>query len=120
MKYLLKKSKHLPLILCGDFNAEPNEMVYKNLSAQLASVYHQHSDIGAIDGEPRFTTWTKRHGERQMKRTLDYIFVRKDSFAINSLLPLDSQELTEPIPNQYYPSDHLSLVAQLTFIDKNH
>ena len=112
IKYLEKKSKGLPLILCGDFNADPNETVYKTITNRLKSVYKE-----GLKEEPLFTTWTKRQSEKELKRTLDYIFYTKNHFKVSALLALESQDVTEPIPNRLYPSDHLSLVTHLEFID---
>lgn len=110
LKYLEKKTKSHPLILCGDFNADPTEAVYKTISSRLNSVYRE-----ALKDEPVFTTWTKRQSEKELKRTLDYIFYSKNEFEVSAVLSLNSPSLSKPIPNSEYPSDHLSLVTHLNF-----
>ena len=112
IKFLEKKTKNIPLILSGDFNADPNESVYKTITSRLKSVYRE-----ALKDEPLFTTWTKRQSEKEMKRTLDYIFVTKSHFKVCAILSLESPQMTKPFPNRHYPSDHLSLVSHLKFID---
>ncbi|CAG2100350.1 unnamed protein product [Medioppia subpectinata] len=112
MKYLAKKAKNIPLVLSGDFNAEPNESVYKTITSQMVSAYKE-----GLKDEPIFTTWTKRQSEKELKRTLDYIFFTKNHFKVTAIVSPESQQLTKPMPNGNYPSDHLSLITHLNFIN---
>ena len=101
------------MILCGDFNADPTESVYKTISTRFSSAYKQ-----ALKDEPVFTTWTKRQTEKEMKRTLDYIFYTESDFKVSAVVSLTSPSLMKPIPNIEYPSDHLSLVAHLNLLEE--
>lgn len=95
--------------MTGDFNAEPLEPVHSKIRAKFDSVYQYTDEQGTS------TTWTKRQSENEIKRALDYIYVSKDDFQVNSLLSLHPKDLMdEPLPNKCYPSDHLSLIARLT------
>ena len=107
LNFLLSEYNSLPIILTGDFNAEPTEPVYNTMRKNLSSAY-----FDGLNQEPSFTNWTKRENEIEMKRTLDYIFYSKSDFELISLLLTESSELSSPIPNVQYPSDHLSLLAR--------
>ncbi|XP_043223408.1 nocturnin-like isoform X2 [Amphibalanus amphitrite] len=86
-----------PVLLCGDFNAEPTEPVY-----------------GA---EPRYTTW-KIRATGEVCHTLDYVFISVGRFAVTALLPAPTGEALGPrrAPSLTYPSDHFSLVVDLRLL----
>ncbi|XP_067899916.1 nocturnin-like [Heterodontus francisci] len=110
----------IPLIVCGDFNAEPTEDVYKQFtksSLNLNSAYKLLSEDG--QSEPPFTTWKIRPlGESC--HTLDYIWYSQHAFSVNRLLNLPTEEQIGPnrLPSFHYPSDHLSLVCEFSFLDQ--
>ncbi|XP_059821192.1 nocturnin-like isoform X4 [Hypanus sabinus] len=110
----------IPLIVCGDFNAEPTEDVYKQFTKSklnLNSAYKLLSEDG--QSEPPFTTWKIRpSGESCL--TLDYIWYSQHAFAVNRLLNLPTEEQIGPnrLPSFHYPSDHLSLVCEFSFLDQ--
>lgn len=83
--------------------------MYKTITQQYASSY---SDV--LSGEPNYTNWTCRQGEKEVKQTLDYIFFN-EKFKTVSILDTDCDQNLGPFPNRYYPSDHLSLVAKFIF-----
>lgn len=96
-----------PLLFAGDLNADPSEPVHSVLkSAGLESVYHNQ--------EPAYTTWTVREDGEHCK-TLDYILYSRESFHVERLLRLPSeQEIGEQrVPSFRHPSDHFALVADL-------
>lgn len=107
----------IPLVICGDFNAEPTEEVYKRFassSLNLNSAYKVLSDDG--DTEPPYTTW-KIRPTGESCNTLDYIWYSQHALKVNSALSLLTEEQIGPnrLPSFNYPSDHLSLVCDLGF-----
>ncbi|XP_078394791.1 nocturnin-like isoform X1 [Cetorhinus maximus] len=110
----------IPLIVCGDFNAEPTEDVYKQFtksSLNLNSAYKLLSNDG--QSEPPFTTWKIRPSGESC-HTLDYIWYSQHAFCVNRLLNLPTEEQIGPnrLPSFHYPSDHLSLVCEFSFLDQ--
>uniref|UniRef100_A0A8C5M2T2 Nocturnin n=1 Tax=Leptobrachium leishanense TaxID=445787 RepID=A0A8C5M2T2_9ANUR len=109
----------IPLIVCGDFNAEPTEEVYKRFassSLNLNSAYKVLSEDG--ESEPPYTTWKIRPSGESCN-TLDYIWYSQNALQVNSALGLPTEEQIGPnrLPSFSYPSDHLSLVCDLSFND---
>ncbi|KAM4810311.1 nocturnin isoform 2-T2 [Rhinophrynus dorsalis] len=107
----------VPLIICGDFNAEPTEEVYKRFassSLNLNSAYKVLSEDG--ESEPPYTTWKIRQTGESCN-TLDYIWYSQHALKVNSALGLPTEEQIGPnrLPSFNYPSDHLSLVCDFSF-----
>ncbi|XP_071975512.1 nocturnin isoform X1 [Engystomops pustulosus] len=107
----------IPLVVCGDFNAEPSEEVYKRFassSLNLNSAYKVLSHDG--ETEPPYTTW-KIRPTGESCNTLDYIWYSQHALKVNSALSLLTEEQIGPnrLPSFNYPSDHLSLVCDLGF-----
>ncbi|XP_045687421.1 nocturnin isoform X2 [Phyllostomus hastatus] len=107
----------IPLIVCGDFNAEPTEEVYKHFassSLNLSSAYKLLSADG--QSEPPYTTW-KIRTSGECRHTLDYIWYSKHALSVRSALDLLTEEQIGPnrLPSFHYPSDHLSLVCDFSF-----
>lgn len=102
-----------PVILCGDFNAEPSEPIYNTVmnheSLGLASAYRSNHQ------EPKYTTWKIRE-EGEVCHTIDYVFYTQDKFQVDAVLDMPSGEQIgqDRIPSLRYPSDHFSLVCDLT------
>ncbi|XP_048459878.1 nocturnin isoform X1 [Rhincodon typus] len=110
----------IPIIVCGDFNAEPTEDVYKQFtksSLNLSSAYKLLSEDG--QSEPPFTTWKIRPSGESC-HTLDYIWYSRNAFCVNRLLNLPTEEQIGPnrLPSFHYPSDHLSLICEFSFLDQ--
>ncbi|XP_065226016.1 nocturnin isoform X2 [Planococcus citri] len=107
-------SDQCPLLICGDFNAEPTEAVYDVMcssTSNLGSAY-------ALDGkEPSYTTWKIRE-EGEQCQTLDYIFYTKNKLRVDAILefPNDGQIGENRLPSLVYPSDHLSLVCDISYV----
>ena len=109
-----------PLVLCGDFNAEPSEKVYatfQNSVLGLDSAY-RYSDEG--QQEPPYTTWKIRGGSKGNHETchcIDYVWFSKKHLQPTSLLQFPSEEEIgkDRLPSFSYPSDHLSLVVDFVF-----
>ncbi|XP_039607606.1 nocturnin isoform X1 [Polypterus senegalus] len=110
----------IPLLVCGDFNAEPSEDVYKSFatsSLNLNSAYKLLSSDG--QSEPPYTTWKIRPSGESC-HTLDYIWYSQHAFNVDSLLCFPTEEQIGPnrLPSLSYPSDHLSLVCDFSFSDE--
>ncbi|KAG9328623.1 hypothetical protein JZ751_006128 [Albula glossodonta] len=109
----------IPLLVCGDFNAEPSEDVYRRFASSslgLDSAYKQLS----LDGqtEPPYTSWKIRPSGESC-HTLDYIWYSRHALRVDSVLDLPTEEQIGPgrLPSYSYPSDHLSLVCDVRFRD---
>ncbi|CAI9732078.1 Hypothetical predicted protein [Octopus vulgaris] len=121
LEYIHENVKSWPVIVCGDFNADPMEEVYKSFSKsdlKLFSAYTKLSDEGS---EPSYTTWKVRDsptGPVEICRTIDYIWCSQKSLEILSLLdlPKDEDVGQNRLPSHSYPSDHLSLVCDFQLI----
>uniref|UniRef100_A0A1A8IXK6 Nocturnin n=1 Tax=Nothobranchius kuhntae TaxID=321403 RepID=A0A1A8IXK6_NOTKU len=110
----------VPLLICGDFNAIPAEEVYRRFAASplgLDSAYKKLSPDGLT--EPKYTTW-KIRATGESCSTLDYIWYTKDSLRVDAVLDMPSEEQIGPnrLPSFHYPSDHLSLVCDFSFKEK--
>ncbi|XP_062332611.1 nocturnin isoform X1 [Osmerus eperlanus] len=110
------------LIVCGDFNSEPTEDVYRRFSSSplnLDSAYKLLSADG--QAEPAFTTW-KIRPSGESRSTLDYIWYSHHALCVESLLDLLSEEQVGPdrLPSYHYPSDHLSLLCDISFREQPH
>lgn len=97
-----------PLLMCGDFNAEPTEPVYATiLNCELLNLSSAYSDIRAesdecnnestkdqmnecdkvqksIENEPPYTTWKIREDGEEC-HTIDYVFYTKDQFKVHHI-----------------------------------
>ncbi|XP_076360021.1 nocturnin-like isoform X2 [Tachypleus tridentatus] len=106
-----------PVIITGDFNAEPWEPVYRTLTTyaelRLDSAY---AHLGNEHEEPPYTTW-KIRVEGEVCHTLDYIFFSKDTLELLSLLvfPRGEDIGENRVPSYRYSSDHFSLVCDFNF-----
>ncbi|XP_064190593.1 nocturnin-like isoform X1 [Anguilla rostrata] len=109
----------LPLLVGGDLNAEPDEEVYQRFAASglgLDSAYKQLSPDGLA--EPPYTTWKIRPSGESC-HTLDYVWYSRRGLRVHALLELPTAEQIGPdrLPSYSYPSDHLSLVCDFSFLD---
>ncbi|EAA14395.3 AGAP009893-PA, partial [Anopheles gambiae str. PEST] len=127
-------AENRPVILCGDFNAEPIEPIYSTVlnykPLGLASAY---SDLLAEESqdennqnalntvaeqsaayEPPYTTWKIRE-EGEVCHTIDYVFYSKDKLTVKNCLMFPSGEEigVDRTPSFQYPSDHFSLVCDI-------
>ncbi|XP_046684628.1 nocturnin isoform X1 [Homalodisca vitripennis] len=111
LEFVAQHAGNRPVILSGDFNAEPIEPIYSTVLShdllRLTSAYGQ----GA---EPPYTTWKIRE-EGEVCHTIDYVFCSRDRFTTTNLLEFPSGEEIgiDRIPSFSYPSDHFSLVCDL-------
>lgn len=129
-KDLLQFIKHhcgdRPIILGGDFNAEPTEPIYNtvlNSGPNLASAYAEsniNTRIPSGDREPPYTTWKIRE-EGEVCHTIDYVFFTKNKLELESVLEFPSEKDIgeDRVPSLSYPSDHFSLVCDFTIRTNN-
>ncbi|KAG4071499.1 hypothetical protein HA402_011653 [Bradysia odoriphaga] len=147
-KDLLRFAQHIadvkPIIMCGDFNAEPSEPVYKTIlehkSLGLSSAYsdliaalgvhlpkpvecesHDDDDSDTVDNhEPPYTTWKIRE-DGEVCHTIDYVFYSQDKLKVNNCLmfPQDNEIGRDRTPSFRYPSDHFSLVCDFEFTENS-
>ncbi|KAG5263653.1 hypothetical protein AALO_G00267170 [Alosa alosa] len=108
----------VPLIVCGDFNAEPWEDVYRRFASSPLGLDSAYKHLSA-DGrsEPPYTSWKIRRSSGESRHTLDYIWYSSRRFCVNGVLELPNEEQIGPdrLPSYHYPSDHLSLVCDFSF-----
>ncbi|XP_055368592.1 nocturnin isoform X2 [Betta splendens] len=107
----------VPIVVCGDFNAEPSEDVYWRFSSSplgLRSAYKLLSSDGQT--EPPYTTWKIRPSGESCS-TLDYIWYSHHALSVDCLLDIPTEEQIGPdrLPSYHYPSDHLSLLCDMSF-----
>ncbi|XP_068445028.1 nocturnin [Clinocottus analis] len=110
----------IPLFICGDFNAVPTEEVYRRFITSplcLDSAYKKLSQDGLT--EPEYTTW-KIRPTGECCTTLDYIWYSRDTLRVDKVLDMPTEEQIGPnrLPSFSYPSDHLSLVCDFSFKEK--
>ncbi|XP_029449915.1 nocturnin isoform X2 [Rhinatrema bivittatum] len=107
----------IPLIICGDFNAEPTEDVYKHFASSSLNLNSAYKVL-SVDGqsEPPYTTWNIRPSGESC-HTLDYIWYSQHALNVNAALDLLTEEQIGPnrLPSFNYPSDHMSLVCDFSF-----
>lgn len=72
------------------------------------------------DREPPYTTWKVRE-ESEECHTIDYIYYTKKSFSVEAGLLFPSEREIGParLPSYSYPSDHMSLMCDLKFSEKD-
>jgi CCR4-NOT transcription complex subunit 6 len=132
--------RDVALMLCGDFNSEPDSAVY-DLTAN-GSMQSDHPEIESVNSsvrvlpdlntlghsldivsamevaigeEPVFTNYTQK-----FKGCLDYMFYSPQRLRVMAISNIpEAQELEAQngpgLPSAMYPSDHLLLCADVTF-----
>lgn len=127
--------RDLPLMICGDFNSEPDSAVYQLLGEQGISPGHpevendplnvlpdpsqiSHSlDLVSVNYsvsgmEPAYTNYTAT-----FKGTLDYMWYTPSKLRVLTTASIPDEEVLtaagEALPNTQFPSDHLSLCCDV-------
>ncbi|XP_072040257.1 nocturnin-like [Amphiura filiformis] len=118
LKIIKPKVNDAPVIIGGDFNAEPTEKVYKAFSEcdlNFKSAYKLLD--GEATKEPAYTTWKIRPAG-DVCHTIDYMWYTYSKLAPVSLLSIPTEDAIGPnrLPSYGYPSDHLSLVCDFKFV----
>ncbi|XP_060647249.1 nocturnin isoform X1 [Drosophila nasuta] len=128
-----------PLLMCGDFNAEPIEPIYATILScdilKLGSAYadmklererekERCEDVNelvseSIKREPPYTTWKIREDGEEC-HTIDYVFYTPQQLKIKNCLefPAGDQIGKNRTPCFQYPSDHFSLVCDFELLDE--
>lgn len=114
---LIANPERLPVVLCCDLNANPvpnqkgyDPLCYEEVTNQMGyrSAYRL-----AMGTEPEMTTFKRReHGVD--RHCIDYIFVDDDRWNITKFLEIPSSD-KGLIPNWNYPSDHFSILVEMTW-----
>ncbi|KAK5639772.1 hypothetical protein RI129_010583 [Pyrocoelia pectoralis] len=118
LQFVMNNCDNRPIVLCGDFNAEPSEPVYETIlnSRHFSSAYASYdiSGLRSADREPPYTTW-KIRDEGEICHTIDYIFYSHDAMEVEAVLDFPSGDEIgkDRVPSYLYPSDHFSLVCDL-------
>jgi len=117
LDYLEAFRENRPIIISGDFNAEPSEPVFKTLMQNDKTPLQSAYKIAEHEKEDnlQYTTWKIRETGEQ-KHILDYIFHSPQLETISTLdMPTEEQIGEDRLPSLEFASDHLSLVAELQF-----
>jgi CCR4-NOT transcription complex subunit 6 len=130
--------RSLPLLLCGDFNSIVNSAVYELLATERVNQSHpifspqrdparilpDPNEIAhgldlqsayAFMGEPKYTNYTAN-----FVGVLDYIFFTKQNLIVSSVVDVSAEKEVSSqtaIPNPQFPSDHVSLIAEIQWIN---
>ncbi|XP_016950337.1 nocturnin isoform X3 [Drosophila biarmipes] len=137
IRFVKQFAGETPLLLCGDFNAEPVEPIYATILGcdllRLGSAYadvkldrekilQPSEDVGefvseSMKREPPYTTWKIRE-EGEECHTIDYVFYTPDRLKIKNCLdfPEGEQIGKNRTPSFQYPSDHFSLVCDFELL----
>lgn len=116
LSFLEEHRQGRPALVCGDFNAEPSEPVYSRMindsNTKLTSAY------SVLNGgkEPPYSTW-KIRGDGEMRHNLDYIFYTHEQLVLEGGVDAPTEEEIGPerVPSLAFPSDHFSLVCDISF-----
>ena len=109
-------SESYPVIVCGDFNATPDEPVYAYFSVSASTYQYPlklaSSYVSRYYGykEPPLTSW-KFRAAGESKYTIDYIWFTPDTLKVDSIwtIPTEKEVGENGLPCNKYPSDHLSI-----------
>ena len=111
----------VPLVVCGDFNAEPSEQVYAAFQSSQLNLNSAYRYLSDRMEEPAYTTWKVRGGPKgqneETAQCIDYMWFTKNHLQPVALLKFPTgEEIGENrLPSMTYPSDHLSLVVDFVF-----
>lgn len=125
----------LPYVLLGDFNFKPEDGMYElYVNGTLSSSHPAFPEIPerlkwvpdvvpvrsayleANGEEPEYTNNARVQEMEPFKETLDYIFL-SDEWKVGSVLDLDlptKEEQDHPFPDEFEPSDHVLMAANLS------
>ncbi|UQZ84651.1 Endonuclease/Exonuclease/phosphatase family protein [Paenibacillus konkukensis] len=104
----MRAARRLPVVLTGDFNAEPDNAAIRFMRGQLAGKEEpvEMTDAYAAVKGPIGATFHNNYCGREEGQPIDYIFVTPD-VRVESVL-IDRRKI-----GGRYPSDHYPVVAQL-------
>ena len=98
--------KNKPVILCGDFNFQPIEEPYKSLVNEAEPLL-----IDARPASDKNGTFCGFEKDKMECVIIDYIFHTPD-------ITIEKFEVIQENNGQYYPSDHLPIVATIKLASK--
>ncbi|XP_033228631.1 2',5'-phosphodiesterase 12 [Belonocnema kinseyi] len=119
---------NVSIILCGDFNSVPECGIYRLMTSKFVPddfidwnsfpeeavtgvSLSQDITFASACGTPEYTNYTA-----DFSGCLDYIYYERDQLEVRQVIPMPTTEelaLYEAIPSVVFPSDHLSLCADL-------
>lgn len=114
MKYVQAKANCAPLIFAGDWNSQPDSLVYRLITrgssishiAPMKSAYREY-----FGKEPESTACSfTSYGDGLFRGTLDYIFV-SSAWKVSEVSKIPDGTLI--CPNQDEPSDHVKISTVL-------
>ena len=97
-----------PVVMTGDFNAPPSEPVVSNVTSNDKLPLRSCYDLDTLG----WTTWKIRDTGEE-KYILDYMFHSTGNVETVSVLDTPDNVGEDRFPSLSFPSDHLSLVADL-------
>lgn len=98
-----------PVILTGDFNAEPSEPVLETLTSDARTPLQSSYSVSDLE----YTTWKIRDSGEE-KHVLDYVFHSPELETRRTLDMPETREVeADKFPSLRYASDHLSLVTDI-------
>jgi len=112
IKFLLQQINELnnnynyPVIIAGDFNAEPTYDVYK-----IMNTNKYNSAYKIFNGVENKYTASSSYSNKTL--TLDYIFINNKCVVKNVHKVDDKYFINNYIPNEEFPSDHMFLIANI-------
>lgn len=111
IKYLLSLVDDTPHILCGDFNASPDEFSFRALNEKF--------DWTQINCRS-FTTLKRRTKDVLITRISDYIYYQRNSLTlIDNTFELHKNLLSNGWPDSNMPSDHRPVTSTLKLLNVN-
>jgi len=113
LQYLKQEAGDRPIIISGDFNAEPTEPVYNTMIEGIDDIRFQSAYAEANGGvEVPYTTWKIREDGEHIQ-TLDYVFHTPEDVQVEAVLDFPSGDEIglDRLPSHSYASDHFSLAC---------
>ncbi|KZC13699.1 2',5'-phosphodiesterase 12 [Dufourea novaeangliae] len=122
---------NVSIVYCGDFNSAPYNGIYQLMTQKyipedyadwksspnehIKNVTLQHNiSFSSACGTPEYTNYTAN-----FSGCLDYIFYQNDYLEVEQVIPMPSKEelsLHTGLPSVVFPSDHISLCADLKWL----
>jgi len=118
------------IILAGDFNTDPCDTADGFKAEVIPWIAAEHPELHSCypldkatfdttddDSKWHWTTWKRRAHSTpsEIKHAIDYIYHQRDAFRTVQILkaPAEGDVLPHRLPCWRYPSDHISIVADL-------
>jgi mRNA deadenylase 3'-5' endonuclease subunit Ccr4 len=132
----------VPVVLCGDFNAQPDDAIYRFLQYGalsgdesilaahngVESIFPREDNGGLFSGLDLTSAYFGREPpvtnidvQKDFRGCLDYIFVSRTALEVTGLRPIPSMSTLEVegggLPNTENPSDHIPIGATFRFLE---